>query len=96
MKRQKKRAKADTSSSVDLRRYTVQQAAEATGISPSSLRRACRGGELRFMRLSGRCNSAILISHAELLAWLERCEENRSVLSPSEVRAMRQNVQGDE
>lgn len=79
-----------------IRRIALREASEVTGLSVSTIRRACLSGDLRFMRPSGSCNAPIHVAERDLLDWLDRCEQHKQVLSPAETRAMRGRICEDD
>lgn len=52
--------------------YSRTEAAEATGLSPASIKRACDAGDLREEHplISGRPSTKGVIAHDELMRWI--------------------------
>lgn len=75
------------------RLYKLREVADATGISVATLRRACLGGQLPFVRANKGATSPIRICGRDVKAWLAKAErENKRVLSTREVNDLKRRA----
>lgn len=75
--------------------YKLSEIALATGLSSSTVRRACLDGKLPYLRTSSGASAAIRVLGADLLEWLEGCRNNQRVLSPRETADIRKKAGDD-
>lgn len=75
--------------------YKLTEIAEATGLSSSTVRRACLDGELPYFRTARGASAAIRVLGSDFLEWIEGCRNNKRVLSPRETADIRKGAGDD-